>query len=91
MGGIRLWSWLKVRYESSAKLDPLRRLYRDNIWSLKLKASGLLVYYINRFQGLEILWREIDKSVEPKYHLVTQMVEHIEDMTFSGTYKITKN
>ena len=24
MDGIRLWSWLKVRYESMAKLDPLR-------------------------------------------------------------------
>ena len=37
MGSIRQCSWSKVRYESYARLYPLRRLYRENIWQLKLK------------------------------------------------------
>ena len=47
-----------------------------------MKAGGLLVKYIDQFQGLKILWKEINNSVEPKDSLVTQMAEHIED-TFS--------
>ena len=43
MDRIRLWSWLKVRYESDTILDPLKMLYRDNIRSFKLKADGFLV------------------------------------------------
>ena len=39
-GGTCLWSWLKAIYESTAKLDPLRRFYGENIRSLKLKAGG---------------------------------------------------
>ena len=45
--GIRLWSWNKVRYDSAAKLDTLRRYYGDNIRSIKMKFSGLLVKYID--------------------------------------------
>ena len=41
--GILLWPWLKVRYESAAKLDLLSHLYGEKIRSLKLKAGGLLV------------------------------------------------
>ena len=55
--GIRLWSWLKVRYESASKLYPLRSFYWENIRSLKLKAGGSLVKYIDQFQGLEIIWQ----------------------------------
>ena len=25
--GVDLWSWIKIRYESAAKLDPLSQLY----------------------------------------------------------------
>ena len=39
---VDLWSWLKVRYDSAAKLDPLRRFYREKIRSLKLKSGGSL-------------------------------------------------
>ena len=63
--GVDLWSWTKVRYESAAKLDPLRRFYGDKIRSLKLKYSGSLGDYIKRFQGLEVLWREINTNVQP--------------------------
>ena len=83
--GVDLWYWLKVRYDSAAKLDPLRSFYGDKISSLKLNSNGSLVGYIERLQGLEIMWREIDMNVQPEYRLVTQMVEHIEDPLFSGT------
>ena len=86
MSCIRLWSWLKVIYESAVKLDPLRRLYREKIWSLRLKAGGLLLEYIYNFQGLAILRQEIYKNVEPEDDIGTDMVEHIEDPLFSGPF-----
>ena len=86
-----LWSWIKVRYESESKLDPLKSFYGENIRSLKLKAGGLLVNYIDRFQGLAILWQEIDKSVGPEDRLVTQMVKQIEDPLFYGPCESIKN
>ena len=89
--GIRLWSWLKVRYESAAKLDPLRQLYGNKIRLLNLKSGGSLFEYIDHFQGLSIIWREINPSVEPKFRLVTQMIEHIEDLIFPGPCKNIKN
>ena len=89
--GIRLWSWIKVRYDSAAKLDTLRRYYGDNIRSIKIKSSGLLVKYIDWFHGLAILCKEIGKTVNPKYRLVTQMVKHIEDPICSSPYKSTNN
>ena len=46
MDRICLWSCIKVIYVSAAKLDPLSRLYGDNIRSINLKASGSLVDYI---------------------------------------------
>ena len=55
MNGICLWSWIKVIYESADKLDPLKILYAENIMSLKLKASELIIEYIEQFQGLKIL------------------------------------
>ena len=89
--GLELWLWLKIKYESAAKLDPLRLFYAEKIRSLKLKANGLLHYYIDRFQGLEIMWRAIDTSVQLEYRLVTQMVEQIEDALFSGPCECIKN
>ena len=50
-----LWYWLKVIYESAAKLDPLRRLYGENIRLLNIKSGGLLGNYIDKFQGLGIM------------------------------------
>ena len=35
--GVDLWSWLKVKYESAARLDPLKRFYGEKTRSLKLK------------------------------------------------------
>ena len=46
MDVIRLWYWIKVRCESAARLDPLRRLYGEEIRSLNLKAGGSLIKYI---------------------------------------------
>ena len=60
---IRLWYWMKVRYYSTAKLEPLNFFYRDKIRSLKLKANVLLDEYVDRFQGLEILQREMGKNL----------------------------
>ena len=50
--GVDLWSWLKLKYESAAKLDPLMRFYGEKIRSLNLKSGGLLGDYIKPFQGL---------------------------------------
>ena len=86
-----LWSWLKVKYESAAKLDPLMHFYGGKISPLKLKSGGLLVNYFEQLQGLEILWQEIDTTVQPEYRIVTQMVEQIEDPLFSGPYESIKN
>ena len=86
-----LWYWLKIKYESAAKLDPLRRFYGEKIRSLKLKFGGSLGNYIKRFQGLAILWREIDTNFQPEYSLVTQMVEQIEDPLFSRPCESIKN
>ena len=89
--GVNLWSWLKVRYESAANLDPLRQFYGDNIRLLKLKSGGSLGDYIERFQGLAILWQEIDTNVELGYRLITQMVEKIEYPLLSVPCKSIKN
>ena len=47
--GVELWSFNKVRYESAAKLDPLRRFYGEKIRSLKLNPCRSLGNYIERF------------------------------------------
>ena len=62
--GVKLLIWMKIKYESAAKLDPLRFFYADKIRLLKLRANGSLHYYIDHFQGLAILWREIDPEVQ---------------------------
>ena len=62
--GVDLWSWLKVKYESAAKLDPLRHFYWEKIRLLKLKSGGSLGNYIKRFHGMEILWRETENTVQ---------------------------
>ena len=82
--GVDLWSWIKVKYESAAKLDPLRLFYGQKISLLKLKSGGWIGDYIKKSQGLAILWQEIDTTVQPEYRIVTQMVEQIEDPLFSG-------
>ena len=61
--GVELLLWMKIKYESTAKLDPLRIYYADNIRSLKLRINGSLHDYIYRFQGFSILWWEIDPAV----------------------------
>ena len=53
--GVDLWLWLKIKYESAAKLGPLRIYYADKIWLLKLRSNGSLHDYIDRFQGLAII------------------------------------
>ena len=53
--GVELLLWMKIKYESAAKLDPLRVFYADNTGSLKLRANCSLHDYIDRFQGLAIL------------------------------------
>ena len=89
--GVDLWLWLKIKYESTAKLDPLRLFYVEKIRSLKLKSGGSLHDYIDRFQGLEILWQAMNTSVHPGYRIVTQMFEQIEDPLLSGPCGIIKN
>ena len=53
--------------------------------------DGSLHNYIDRFQGLAILWREIDATVHPEHRLVTQMIEQIEDLLYSGPCRSIKN
>ena len=84
MDVIRLWYWLKFRYESASKLDPLRILYREKIWLLKLMAGGSQVDYIDHLQGLEILHRETKNTVEPEDEIVSMMFEQIEDLLLYG-------
>ena len=68
--GVELLLWMKIKYESAAKLDPLRVFYADKIRSLKLKSNGSLHNYIDCFQGLAILWQEIDPAVQSEDRLV---------------------
>ena len=75
--GISIWGWMKVRYDSVVKLQPLYKLYMEKIISLRLKSNGLLVIIIEQFQGLEILQQQIYRNSEPKYQLIIQMVEDI--------------
>ena len=55
MNGIRLWVWLKVRYKSTDKLEPLCSLYKEDMRLLNLKFNELLVSFVDWLQGLEIL------------------------------------
>ena len=55
MDGIIIWGWLKVRYETAAKLGPLCNFFRENIWLLNLMVNGLLVGFVFQFQSLEIM------------------------------------
>ena len=73
--GVALLLWMKIKYESAAKLDPLRIYYLDKMRLLKLRANGSLHDYIDCFQGLAILWREIDPTVQAEDRFVTQVVD----------------
>ena len=55
-----------------------------SISPLKLRSNGILHNYIDRFQGLAILWQTINMTVQTEYMFVTQMVEQIEDLLSSG-------
>ena len=82
--GVALLLWLKVKYESEAKVDPMNAFFHDKLSSLKLRAGGSLHDYIDKFQGLVILWREINPMMREEEKLVQQMVSQIEDPLFSG-------
>ena len=53
-------------------------------WVINISSNESIHNYIERFQGLEILWKEIDTTVQPAHMLVTQIFKHIEDPLFSG-------
>ena len=89
--GVEIWLWMKIKYESAAKLDLLRIFYTDKIRSLKLRSNGSLHDYIDRFQGLAILWRDIDTAVQLEDRIVKQMVEPIEDPLSTGPCESIKN
>ena len=89
--GVDLWLWLKIKYDSADKLDPLRLYYAEKVRSINLRSNGSLHDYIGQFQGLAILWRAIDTTVQPEHRLITQMVEYIEDPLFSGPCESIKN
>ena len=76
--------WIKIKYDSADKLVPLRLYCNDKFRSLKLRYNGSIHYYIDRFQGLLILWRVIGTTFHTHHRLVTQMVEQIENPLFSG-------
>ena len=89
--GVELGLWMRIKYDSAAKMDPLRIFYAERIISIKLRSNGSLHDYIDRLQGLEILWREIYPTVQLEHRIVTQMVEQIEDPLFSGPCESIKN
>ena len=80
--GVTLLLWMKVKHKSEAKIDPLNSYYHDKLGGLKLCVNGSLHDYIDRFQGLAILWREINPLIQPEEKLVTQLVSQIEDPLF---------
>ena len=82
---------MKIKYESEAKIDPLNSYYHDKLRSLKLRVNGSLHDYIDKFQGLAILWREINPSIQAEEKLVTQLVSQIEDPLFSGPCESIRN
>ena len=82
--GVSLLLWMKIKYDYEAKIDPLKQFYSGKLRSLKLRVNGSLQDYIDRLQGLAILWREIDPTIQVEEKLVTQLVYQIEDPLFSG-------
>ena len=58
---------------------------------VKLCVNGSLHDYIDCFQGLAILWQEIDPTVQAEDKLVTQMVDQIEDPLFTGQCESIRN
>ena len=59
--------------------------------SIKLCVNGSLHDYIDCFQGLAILWQEIEPTVQAEDKLVTQMVDQIEDPLFTGPCESIRN
>ena len=82
--GVSLLLWMKIKYDYEAKIDPLKQFYSGKLRSLKLRVNGSLQDYIDRLQGLAILWREIDPTIQAEEKLVMQLVDQIEDPLFSG-------
>ena len=70
MDSISIWGWMKVRYDTSAKLEPLCNLFRGNICSINLMVNGSLIGFVDQFQGLEIMQQEIDSNAESEDQLV---------------------
>ena len=40
--GVEILLWIKIKYESAAKIDPLKVFYADKIRSFKLRSNGSL-------------------------------------------------
>ena len=57
--GIFLLNWLRVRYESEDKLDPLKTFYPENIRPLKLKANGSILDFIDLFRACQYSIRKL--------------------------------
>ena len=53
--------------------------------------NGLLIGFVDQFQGLEILQHKIDSNAESDYQLVFQMVENIGYLIFYGPLETIKN
>ena len=89
--GVSLLLWMKIKYETKAKIDLIMQFYSDKLRCLKLRVNGSLHDYIDRFQGLSIVWREIDPTVQAEEKLVTQLVDQIEDPLFTGPCESIRN
>ena len=53
--------------------------------------NGLLIGFVDWFQGLAILQREIDSNDESEEQIIIKIFEQIEDLIFSGPRKNIKN
>ena len=88
--GVDLCLWMSIKHDSAAKLYPLRIFYAERIRSLKLSYNGSLHDYIDRFQGLAILWRGINDTVQPEHRIVTQIVEQIKIRSFLDHIRVLR-
>ena len=89
--GVSLLLWMKIKYKSETNIDPLKQLYSDKLRSLKIRVNGSLHDYIDIFQVLAILYREIYPTIQAEEKLVTQLVDHIEYPLFSGSCDSIRN
>ena len=88
---ISLWVWLKVRYKTAAKLEPLFNFLKGNMRSLNLMVNRLLIVFVDPFQILEILKQEIDGNADYEDHIVIITTKYIKIRSSLVPTKTSRN